>query len=102
MAQKPCGRLFASIADASAQPAYVLGDGVLGLELRRLHEEVVGRAVEQLAREREGLHTRDALHVHDLHVLPKELRGIVIVISTDDVARKQYNDITMERYVDVP
>jgi hypothetical protein len=34
---------------------------------------VVGRAVEQPARERERLHASDALHVHDLHSLPQEL-----------------------------
>ncbi len=47
---------------------------VLGLELGPLDEEVVGRPVEQLARQRECLDSRDALHVHDLHLPPEELR----------------------------
>ncbi len=61
----------------SAEAADVVGAWIRLLQLGPLHEQVVGQAqrIEQLARERHGLHSGDALHVDHRHPLEsQELR----------------------------
>lgn len=71
MCNKYCGRQSCTEVSppSSHDPPQVHGLGVLLLQGRPLHHEVIAETVQDLPRQRQVLHPADALHVDDSHSL---------------------------------